>query len=418
VWLGALAAARRRPAADWVLLAASGLVVLLLTPVPGLTAALWRAVPAAIIAVSGDYPMNRLYVILAGLVVLAGWRAANRFLDRTPAARRWLYPLAAVMCLWSGFEGRQLALEASESWPPPPSGRQAMQPENAALTRYSYLSFGAVPPYFTHGVTDPLIESRLLDLRTRRLLVGNREAIEQGTAAGLTPLGSGVFRASPKEIPIYHYRPRLTVEPGRRYALLLDARDPAATGTLIVQGETMFRLYALPEYGAALSFGTAPGHSRLLPLWTDQSGPEEIRLEFRTTGDWVKQDASVLGAYRFLSYDPSRLPVFVTSLIPYRARVTAPAEAWLETPRVYQDAYQAIVDGRRGEVAKSPAGLVMVRVPAGLSQVKVQYYAPPVLLGSFWLSFLTAAAIVIMIGHHLDRVAERDSGLATAPAAP
>ena len=416
--LGALGAAAWRRSAPYAVLAAGAvLLVLLLTPMGGFTLVLWRWIPDPIIAVSGDYPMNRLYLLLAAFATVLGWLAVNPFLDRARPARRWLYPLAVILCVWSGYEGRSLALEASESWPPPPSGRRAMLPENAALTRYSYLSFGALPPYFTHGVADPLLESRLLDRATRLLLVGNRESIEQGTAEGVTPLGEGVFEADPKEIPIFHYRPSLTVEPGGHYAVILDPRHPDAEGTLIVQGESMFRLYALPEYGMALSFGTGPGHSHVLPLWTNQNVPEDIRFEFRTTGDWVKRDVSTLGYYQFIRYDPGRLPVFVTSLIPYRARVTAPADAWLETPRMYQDAYQAIVDGRRVAVAKSPAGLVMVPVPAGTSTVKVQYYPPFVLLASFWLSFLAALGVAAGLMLHLARAARADSGLATAPAA-
>jgi hypothetical protein len=160
----------------------------------------------------------------------------------------------------------------------------------------------------------------------------------------------------------------------------------------------------------ARSFGMAPGHSRLLPLWTDQDHPEEITLEFRTTGDWTKRDFSTLGTYRFLTYDPVRLPVEVRSLIPYRARVTAPEAAWLETPRMYQDAYQAVVNGARVDVAKSPAGLVMVPVPAGVSQVKVQYYPPFLLLASFWLSFLAALAVTGLVLACLSR--EARAGLA------
>jgi hypothetical protein len=400
LWLGAVAIACWRRSAPLAFLVLSSLgLVLLLTPIPHLNAALWQAVPNAVIAVSGDYPMNRLYLLLGGFAALAGALAAQALLERKPGARFALYPLLAVCCLWSGYEGWKLAADASAEWPPPPSGRRAMMTENAGLTRYSYLSFPGIPPYYTHGVTDPRLESRLLARDSRRLLVGDLESIEAGTADGVVTLGAGTFRGNPRDRPIFPYTPHLLLEPGRRYALILNLTDPAATGVLIPRGETMYRLYALPEYGMARSFGMAPGHSRLLPLWTDQDHPEEITLEFRTTGDWTKRDLSTLGTYRFLTYDPARLPIEVRSFIPYRARVTAPAAAWLETPRMYQDAYQAVVNGARVPVAKSPAGLVMVPVPPGISQVKVQYYPPFVLLASFWLSFLAAlAAAAVALG--------------------
>jgi hypothetical protein len=417
LWLAVLVAAvRRRSAAGGFLAVSSLVLVLLLTPIPGLNRALWRAVPGVIVAVSGDYPMNRLYLLLAGFAALGGGLAAQALLERNPRRGRVLYPALGLLCLWSGFEGRKLALDASAEWPPPPSGRRAMMTENAGLTRYSYLSFPGLPPYYTHGVTDPRLESRLLERDTRRLLAGDIESLESGGADGVVVLGTGTFQGDPRDRPIFQYRPHLVLEPGRRYALILDSAQPEATGVLIPQGETMFRLYAFPEYGAARSFGMAPGHSRLLPLWTDQDHPEEIRLEFRTTGDWTRRDFSTLGTFRFLTYDPARLPVEVRSLIPYRARVTAPAAAWLETPRMFQDAYQAVVNGRRVGVAKSPAGLVMVPVPAGVSQVKVQYYPPFLLLASFWLSFGAALAVAAVVLGGLARAlrpgGEGDSGLA------
>jgi len=393
LWLGALVIAGRRRCAPLLFLVVSSLgLILLLTPVPRLNLALWRAVPDVIVGVSGDYPMNRLYLLLGCFAAFGGWLACNGILDRAPAGRFVIYPLLALLGLWSGFEGWKLAADASAEWPPPPSGRRALMIENAGLTRYSYLSFPGVPPYYTHGVTDPRLESRLLARDSRRLLAGDIESIEAGTAGGVEVLREGTFRADPKDRPIFQYQPHLVLEPGRRYALILDSAQPEATGVLIPHGETMFRLYAFPEYGSARSFGMAPGHSRLLPLWTDQDRPEEISLEFRTTGDWTRRDFSTLGPFRFLAYDPARLPVEVTAFIPYRARVTAAEEAWLETPRMYQDAYQAVVNGRRVEVAKSPAGLVMVPVPAGVSHVKVQYYPPFLLLASFWASLLAGLA--------------------------
>jgi hypothetical protein len=116
-----------------------------------------------------------------------------------------------------------------------------------------------------------------------------------------------------------------------------------------------------------------------------------VQFEFRDQGAWAARDLSAPGSFRLIEYDPAQLPVQVTSFLPYRARVTAPAEAWLETPRMYQPGYQALVNGRRVQVAKSPSALIMVPVPAGPSSVKVQYYPPRGLLGAFWISFGAAA---------------------------
>ena len=58
------------------------------------------------------------------------------------------------------------------------------------------------------------------------------------------------------------------------------------------------------------------------------------------------------------------------------ARPQAPEDAWLETPRMYQDGYEARVDGRPAAVVESPDSLVSVAVPRGLSDVQLSYVAP------------------------------------------
>ncbi len=79
LWLLGLAVAcwRRSVGAFFLALSSVGLV-LLLTPIPRLNLALWHAVPNPVIAVSGDYPMNRLYLLLGCFAALAGGLACTR----------------------------------------------------------------------------------------------------------------------------------------------------------------------------------------------------------------------------------------------------------------------------------------------------------------------------------------------------
>jgi hypothetical protein len=389
LWLGAsLLLAGRRTAAGWFLWVVSVGLILLLTPIPGLNLWLWRRVPEIVRDITGIWAMYRLYLILWATVVFASWLAVGGLLDRAPAARFLVYPVLLGLCGWTAAEANKFILTG---WRGPESGRQLMLLENIPLTRYAYTNFPVLPDYFTHGVTEAHLESRLLDRETRTLLAGDIESIEQGTVKGASVVAAGVLQANPAEIPIYHYFPKVTLQPGHHYGVIFDFKYPTATVVLVVHGALMFRIYALPEYGGAKSFGAAPGHSRLLPLWTDGDKPEEVQFEFRAQGVWATRDLSAPGSFRLIEYDPGQLPVEVTSFIPYRARVAAPAAAWLETPRMYQPGYQALVNGQPVPVAKSPSQLVMLPVPAGPSFVKVQYYPPFGLLAAFWISLAAAA---------------------------
>jgi hypothetical protein len=403
LWLGAVVwLAWKRSVPGLLLLGISAGLILLLTPVPGLNLFLWRLVPEIMRDITGLWAMYRLYLVLGGTLIFASWLAAGELLRRARAARFFIYPLLLLMCGWSALEANKFILTGRRS---PESGRQLMLLENIPLTRYAYANFPVLPDYFTNGVTESHLESRLLRRAKLDLLAGDIESIENGTAKGSGVVAAGSLQANPAEIPIYHYFPKVTLQPGRHYGAVFDFKYPTATVVLVVHGQLMFRIYALPEYGGAKSFGAAPGHPRLLPLWTDGDQPEEVQFEFRVQGTWAAKDLSAPGSFRLIEYDPAQLPVQVTSFIPYRAKVTASEEAWLETPRMYQRGYQAVVNGRRVKVAKSPSALVMVPVPAGVSSVKVQYYPPLGLLAAFWVSFGMAAVFSVVALCSLARAA-------------
>jgi uncharacterized membrane protein YfhO len=82
--------------------------------------------------------------------------------------------------------------------------------------------------------------------------------------------------------------------------------------------------------------------------------------------------------------------------IPYRATVRSPADGWLETPRAFQSGYVATVNGQPAEVKESPEALVSVAVPRGDSAVQLEYRPPAGLRPLFWLSFLSAVAVLLV----------------------
>jgi len=83
---------------------------------------------------------------------------------------------------------------------------------------------------------------------------------------------------------------------------------------------------------------------------------------------------------------------------PYRARVTSPASAFLETPRLFLDGYQARVDGRKVAVQRSPNAQVMIPVPAGRSLVELSYRGPGSLRAAYFFSLSCWIALLAWWG--------------------
>ncbi len=371
----------RSRAARALLLFAAALVVLL-APIPKFNLALWTAMPAFIRDTTGNWAMNRLYLVLAGAIVfgVAAMSGAGRW-------RRWAAILVACGCAWSLIQAGQIVLEAraSDRIHPPASAVDMLRPENVMITRYAYAVFPRLPAYFTHGVADPVLENRLWRRPGWQFLAGNLTAARrQGRLMGQSEFKPGPGAAAEGlELPA-----PIHLAFGRHYLLDFDFLHPAtARGTLQIAGQSLFREYAIPDYGEAESFGAGNLHTHLLPVWTSDPAGENVALRFIPKGE--KSPAASPSEFARVSwyeYSPKRLPIRIGSWTPYRATVDAPAAAWLETPRVYQTGYVARVNGRAAVVRRSPQGLVSIAVPPGRSKVELDYRAPLALQALFWFS--------------------------------
>lgn len=382
----------------------AGTLLLLLVPIPWLNLALWKIVPASVRLVTNIWVMQRLYLILAGCLVFlvaGGWNV-----ERRPAHWRWLLVFAS---LWSLAEtGKFLR----GSWALPQGNATLLAPENIALTRYSYGLFGSRPAYFTHGVTDPVLENRFLapDLRT---VIGGNPAVAARLATA-DPRDQEAFRLDEDLLRLPH---AVVLRPGRRYlAMVSTSISPFPAATLILKGPTFERVYGLPEYGEAQSFGLAAGHPSFFPLHTSSSSAEPIEVTL------VPADQTQLPGLQgrvwlhIAEYPPAALPVQVESWLPYRATVQADGPAWLETPRMYQRGYRAEVDGRAVEVKGSAQGLACFPVPAGHSTVELRYIAPAGLALAFWVSFLAVFGGVVLATMSAIRDLIRPSAAGAPPA--
>ena len=371
------------------LIAAAGLALLLNAP-SGLSQLLWSGVPAFVRNTTGNWAMNRLYLVQSGFIVFG---IAAVVAARCPAGTRLPRAVAvtfAVGVLWSVVEAGKFAYGSHRLLRPPESGAMAVLPENVQITRFAYLVFPQLPPYFTHGVAEPALEQRLFRASDGALLSDNFAAAARGTL-----LGNFDFTAeSGTEGKVLLLSKTLRLLPGEHYVLTFNYRAEPR-GLLQIKGATILREYTLPEYGEADSFGFGRNRSPLLGLSNHTAVPQDVELRyFFDAVPGQPRPLSPFASVLLTKYEPSSLPVFVEEWIPYRARVRSPEAAWLETPRMYQTTYKAKIGGKPAAVRKSPTGLVSVAVPAGESVVELRYVAPLGLRTLYWLSLGTLVLVI------------------------
>lgn len=394
--VGAFFSIRAKGESPALFLIAALLLLLVAIPIPHVELLLWKAVPPLVRKITARWAMNRLYVPLAALTVFGVASAAVR-LDARRA--RLLMAIAAVGAAWSLLEARKFLAET-----PKTPRDEMLGVENAMLTRYAYFGFPRMPDAFTDGVAEPALENRLLADPTGGVISSNLDA-----ASGAASPGTNIdvyATSSAASEP----EPTLRIEPGRHYLAEFTLGSPEPQGVLQLSGPRLFREYGLPEYGGPLSFGAGGKHSRFLPLSTSVESGEDVAVRFVPSDRDRKTDGPI-ASVRLRAYDPARLPIRVSSWIPYRATVTAGRRAWLETPRMFQDGFVAFANGQPCRVSRSAQGLVAIEVPAGTSEVELKYVVPWGLAGLFWLSTvaLALAAGTLALGRVSQRVAAHSS---------
>ncbi len=235
----------------------------------------------------------------------------------------------------------------------------------------------------------PELEHHFLDRRTLELRGSAIDAIAPGFGPGPKPatpelgdLFTGKLNANPGILDLF---PRLTLEPGRRYLLILQFLQPRNAGVLIVQGGELYREYEFPPDGGVWAFGPEAENSHALPLWTSGDRPEVVQLQFVPIGGKLKTlDYTPFARFEMRPYEPAQLAVELKSLMPYRAVVRSAGPAYLETPRLFVPGYEARVDGARVPVDESPDGLVIVPLTAGTHALALDYVAPFAVRVSYW----------------------------------
>jgi hypothetical protein len=386
LWLVLLAGAvawsfRPRLWAVGLLLASAGLLVLLLFPVPWITRALWFSLPETVVGMTLYWPMQRFYILIAAVAVVCGQRLLREFPARGALGRGAVLLGLLLAVLWSAKEASKLIEMARRQSDTLLDSRDWSRLENVAVQRHTYGLFPRRPAYFTNGVVEPRMESRLLDPTTGRILASD---YDQASAKAPQEDFRGTIDVNPG---ILDLDPPLTLRPGEQYLLTFDFARPDTTGVLQMIGPNLYREYNLPRSGESKSFGSERQSEKSITIWTSTPGSEAVRLRFIPTVEHAKpSDYIPFAKYRLQKIDDQALPVRVTSLMPYRATVRSPAPALLESPRMFVPGYVATVNGAPVAVRRSAEGLVAFPVPAGESRVELRFAGPTALHLAFWLS--------------------------------
>ena len=372
-----------------LLLGPAVLLLLMLFPVPCLTRAIWLSLPETVVGMTLYWPMQRFYILVAAIAIVC----AQRLLREMPMGSAHRFVLVPVVLfaatLWSVHEASKFIEMARLQSDTALNSRRWSLLENVAVQRHTYGLFSRRPAYFTHGVVEPRMESRMLDPSTGRIIASDydlgREEPPKEEFQGKIGPNPGIL----------DLEPAITLQSGQEYLLTFDFARPDTTGLLQIIGPEFYREYTLPRSGESKAFGSAPGSEKSITLWTTGLGSETVRLRFiPTTKDAKPSDFIPFARYRLKPIVEQALPVRVSSLIPFRATVRSPEAAVLESPRMFVPGYAATVNGGPVPVQKSAEGLVAFPVPQGESRVELRFTGPPLLREAFWVS---AASWVVAV---------------------
>jgi len=380
-------AARRRDLL--VLLVSAGFLLILVLPIPGITSFLWDHIPAAVVKITYYWPMQRFYLIVAVLVAASGQIAFESLATRKGKAIKLFTALLFIGCFWSMWESRQFVRAASERTATNASSARLQRPENVLLMDHAYGLFTKVPAYFTDGVVDPRSQVRLISRDSGNLLPSTlARVIQTGRLVGNIDVNPGILDLS----PILH------IDVARRYQLQFSFVREDVPGILQFVGRSMFREYLLPSSGEAMAFGSGPGNSRSIDLWTTDPTGEDVQIRFIPALSGAKTaEFEAFGSFNLREVDANSEPIEVETLVPFRADVRTEVAALLETPRVFMPGYRASVDGHDTEILKSDQGLASIPVPPGNHTVSLWFVGPFILRLSYWTAICAWSATLLFV---------------------
>jgi hypothetical protein len=389
---------RRNPGTGFLVLMATALVVLLL-PIPFISKFVWSLLPNPFVIAAYKWPMQRLGIVLSGVVVIIGatrWRTIfipGKTIGTLARCLLW------IGVAWSGIEAAKFLHRGSSALDLPARAELTLAPNNAVLTRYAFFHFPAVPSYYSHGYVDPVLVHRVTSIDESQEILSN-----EATARELPGRVISVFGKTDGGSAVV-LEPKLVLDPELRHYLTFQWLGPSWEGSLSVTGTTANRTYWLPDSGAGMtyatsnrSFGRLEGSSTGFSLWITGNKPESFELRLNLLEKPRTPIPLTFVQVTDHAYTPENLPIHIISFAPYRIELIAPTAGLLQTPRMFTDGYRAVVNGKRTEVRRSADGLLTIPLPAGKSIISVEYYGGNLLRATYWLSLFAWTSIGLFLG--------------------
>jgi hypothetical protein len=370
--------------------AVAAFLLLCLYPITPFARAFWETVPTALIASTSGVVNLRITPVLATALAFASFGALAWWSDQ----RKWYRAVGLIVCaVLVAVMAHQTRRILRFSTALTHSGAQTdllMRPENAALFIYSG-NFIGLPPYFSHGVRDYRLESRLLD-------PVSQEQVTPTVLPRVTATRSAGLRVSASVAGEWLQLEPDIVLPGGSSLLLnfeFDQKTPA--GVLVFESTYLYREYQLPESGYPQGFGAAVGNSRSLALWSSASVDQSVKMRFRPTDPAAWKPGEIFAHVNWGAFELRDLSVRTVSLVPaYRAQTDVQSAAWLETPRTWVPGYKAWRNGRPVDPIQSKNNLVAVPLEAGHNSIVVRFVGSQALQLCFAVS--VAAWIALICG--------------------
>jgi len=385
VLAGAISMFGTRPLAAKVFFGGALVLVMSVVRVPLVSDFLVGYFPRNLVAMCGIPLTLRVMPVVAGFSAMAGvlWLAT------LSASSRLLRPAAtalAALAVWGCLQATRFVDAGHKITGTAAQSEDIMRPENVSLARYAYFLMH-LSSYYSNDVTDPRLETRLLDA-SGNVLHGPMQAARDLEARGArrirlvcSPIGSPRW---------FNIGPGFTLAPGE-HVLLRFEFDPnrSYNGYLFFYAENVYREYHLPDSGLDKAFGVGGTRTSVLSVWNSGDQPEHYTMAMsREAGNDLNAEGGLFANLSISEYDPKALPIALKSLIPYRASVSTGSGGWLETFILYLPGYRAWIDGSPVSVGKSSESLAEVFVPPGTHSVELRFVGTTRL----WLAALVSAA--------------------------
>ena len=266
--------------------------------------------------------------------------------------------------------------------------------ENAVLERFAY-DLLPHPEYLSHGVTDPWLQSRILD-SYEQVVIGPDETARLMEKGGVEKVRL-TARVDPNHPNWIHLAPDIVIKPGERILLRFEFDSKINyAGCLIWTAAHGYREYYLPQSGLALGFGTQPSNSRVVSISNSTDQPAIYKLSMpKENGNTIAGDGGFFADLARSHYNPAQALIRVDSLQPYRVTAKMAESGWIETSRVWLPGYQAFLDGKPIEYRASKRGLAMVAAEPGKHELELRYVGTTKLWIALSVSVLTALGWVL-----------------------